>query len=212
MYPFLSKTVNTDVMTWSYIIRAVITGFVVSGFVVGCSTRSPEDPTSARGTFAPPTSPGIVVDNFRNAVSEKNTENFMLCLADRTSRSSYDYRFEPSAEVRARFASLFDSWTLQSERQNFLSFIARLAPEQRPILELTNTNIAFSSPDSVVFVSDYALTSAIAIAGVPGTLTGTLIFTITPEPSGLWSISRWSDSRRAADTVETTWSVLKAAL
>lgn len=185
---------------------------LVGCIVTACSTRSPEDPTSARGTFAPPTSPGIVVDNFRNAVSEKNTENFMLCLADGTSRSSYDYRFEPSAEVRARFASLFDSWTLQSERQNFLSFIARLAPEQRPLLELTNTNIAFSSPDSVVFVSDYALTSAIAIAGVPGTLTGTLIFTITPEPSGLWSISRWSDSRRAADTVETTWSVLKAAL
>lgn len=153
-----------------------------------------------------------MIDNFRNAVIEKNTENFMLCLADAPLRSNYPYVFEPSAEIGSRFAALFNTWTTQKERQAFLSFVSRLASEERPLLEYLSSNVAFTSPDSIVFVTDYTLTAPIELTGVPTTLTGTMILTITPEPSGLWSISRWSDSKRAADTSEATWSVLKAQL
>lgn len=153
-----------------------------------------------------------MLDNFRNAVIEKNTENFMLCLADAASRSNHSYVFEPSAEIGARFSSVFNSWSTARERQAFLSLIAKLSIDERPILEYENSNVAFTSPDSIVFVSDYTLTAPIEVSGLPTTLTGTLVFTITPEPSGLWSISRWSDAKRAADTAEATWSALKAQL
>ncbi|NQW30438.1 MAG: hypothetical protein HQ472_07995 [Ignavibacteria bacterium] len=180
--------------------------------VTSCATRTPEDPTGSRGTYQPPTSPAIVLENFRNAVEEKNTENFILCLADQTTRSKYEFTFQPSAEARARYQSLFSSWTVQKERQAFLSMIARLALEQRPSLVFSNTNIAFASPDSTVYVTDYTFIVAHGLSNVSETLNGTAVFTITPENSGQWSVSGWSDAKRQSDSVENTWSQLKAQL
>jgi hypothetical protein len=177
-----------------------------------CVTRTPQDPEGTRGTYLPPTTPGTVMDNFRNALEEKNTENFMLCLADAGTRSKYPYVFEPSAEARARYQSLFDSWALDKERQSFLSMIARLPAERRPMLTLLSLNINYSSPDSTVHVADYSLLVEHDLETVPTVLTGTMVLTMTPEASGLWSISRWRDARRASDTVEATWSLLKASL
>lgn len=177
----------------------------------GCATRTPEEPSGDRGTYEPPTSPLIVVDNLRNAVIEKNTQNFSLCMADPT-RSSVLYGFEPSAEVGARYQAVFSSWSIDKERQAFLSMTSRLALDQRPGLIFSNTQVAFSSPDSLVWVSDYELRAQLNISTLPSLLTGTMALTITPERSGLWSISRWRDAKRPGDTVESTWSLLKGQL
>jgi hypothetical protein len=177
----------------------------------GCATRTPEEPSGDRGTYEPPTSPLIVVDNLRNAVIEKNTQNFTLCLSD-PSRSSATYAFEPSAEVGARYQAVFASWSIDRERQNFLSMISRLPVDQRPTLVFSNAQVAFSSPDSLVWVSDYELTVRLNITVLPSLLTGTMALTVTPEKSGLWSISRWRDAKRPGDTVESTWSLLKGQL
>ncbi len=187
----------------------LLAGLLVVG---GCATRTPEDPTGSRGTFQPPTSPSIVLENLVAAVGEKNTENYMLCLADPMTRSQYPFEFEPSAEARARFQSLFDEWTTSKERQSFLSMISRLNVDQRPQLFLLNTDVNFSSPDSTVYTSDYELNVDHGITSIPTTLTGTLVFVVTPEQSGQWSISRWTDAKRSSDTVESTWSLLKAQL
>lgn len=179
--------------------------------LLSCQTRQPEEPTGGRGTYEPPTSALIVISNLRNAVIEKNTQNFMLCIADPV-RSSRPYFFEPSSEVGARFQALFSGWSITREQQAFLSMTSRLASDVFPNLTFENTNVAFSSPDSTVWVSDYMLAVALGITGFPSTLSGTMVLTITPEPSGLWSIHRWSDARRTADSAETTWSLLKAQL
>jgi hypothetical protein len=152
-----------------------------------------------------------VIENFRNAVIEKNTQNFMLCLADPT-RSRATYVFEPSAEVGARFQAIFQSWSLNRERQAFISLIARLPTDVSLGLEFTNGSVAFSSPDSLVWVGEYRLSTKLDLAGVPNVLTGTMVLSIQPEASGLWSIARWGDAKRAADTLESTWSILKAQL
>lgn len=187
--------------------------FALSPFLLSsCSTRTPEDPLGSRGTFVPPTSPSIVIENFRAAVSEKNTENYMLCLSDASTRSRYPFVFEPSAEARARYQSLFDSWSLQKERQSFVSMISRLSTDERPTLTFINSNFSFSSPDSSIFVTDYELVVDHGITSIPTTLVGTMVLAITPEPSGQWSISRWTDAKRPTDTVEATWSLLKAQL
>lgn len=177
----------------------------------GCATRTPEEPSGDRGTYEPPTSPLIVIDNLRNSVIEKNTQNYMLCLAD-PSRSTATFSFEPSAEVGARYQAVFSSWNVDRERQGFLSMISRLPVDQRPSLVFTNTQVAFSSPDSLVWVSDYELTVRLNITALPSLLTGTMALTVTPEKSGLWSISRWRDAKRPGDTVESTWSLLKGQL
>jgi len=193
----------------SMVISRVLT--IAMLVVSSCATRTPEEPTGNRGTYEPPTSPQIVIENFRNAVIEKNTQNFMLCLADPT-RSRATYVFEPSAEVGARFQAIFQSWSLNRERQAFLSLIARLPTDVSLGLEFTNGSVAFSSPDSLVWVGEYRLSTKLDLAGVPNVLTGTMVLSIQPEASGLWSIARWGDAKRTADTLESTWSILKAQL
>lgn len=191
--------------------RTALLRILMAALIGGCATRTPEEPSGDRGTYEPPTSPLIVVDNLRNAVIEKNTQNFTLCLAD-PSRSSAAYAFEPSAEVGARYQAVFASWSVDRERQSFLSMISRLPVDQRPTLVFANTQVAFSSPDSLVWVSDYELTVRLNITALPSLLTGTMALTVTPEKSGLWSISRWRDAKRPGDTVESTWSLLKGQL
>lgn len=195
-------------MTKVWTIRGCVFAMLI---IAGCATRTPEEPTGNRGTYEPPTSPQIVIENFRNAVIEKNTQNFMLCLAD-PSRSRVPYIFEPSAEAGARFQAIFQSWSLNKERQAFLSIIARLPTDVNLGFEFSNSSVAFSSPDSLVWVGDYRLSTKLDLAGVPNVLTGTMVLSIRPEASGLWSIGRWSDARRTGDTLESTWSILKAQL
>ena len=192
----------------------MFTAMIIALVTVACGTRTPEDPTGNRGTYEPPTSAAIVINNFRSAVIEKNTQNFMLCLADPT-RSRYPYLYEPSAEVGARFQAVFASWTINKEQQAFLSMISRLTIDQSLGLVFENSQNSFTSPDSTVWVSNYVLTAPLGIANIPTTLNGTIVLTITPEVSGLWSISRWSDARRPTDTTgttESTWSLMKAQL
>jgi len=199
-------------MTPSNDLRSALSGLLIALLVAGgCATRTPEEPSGDRGTYEPPTSPLIVIDNLRNAVIEKNTQNYMLCLADPT-RSSADFVLEPSAEVGARYQAVFASWSADKERQAFLSMTSRLPLDQRPNLQFTNSQVAFSSPDSLVWVSDYELSVQLNISTLPSLLTGTMALTILPEKSGLWSIARWRDAKRPGDTVESTWSLLKGQL
>lgn len=177
----------------------------------GCATRTPEEPSGNRGTYEPPTSPNIVIENLRNAVIEKNMQNFMLCLAD-PSRSPFSYTYEPSAEAGARYQAVFMNWSVTKERQAFLSMTSRLAADQQPQLLFSNSQVAFSSPDSLVWVADYVLTAQLGLTSLPSTLSGIIALTICPEQSGLWSIARWSDARRPSDTTEATWSLLRGQL
>ncbi len=192
--------------------RIPITAAVLSSiFISACATRTPEDPSGGRGNFIPATTPGVVLENLQAALRDKNTENYMLCLADDATRSRYPFVFEPSAEAKARYQSLFSTWNRQSERQAFVSLMSRLTSDQAPELLYQNLNINYSSPDSTIYVTDYQLVVEHGIASIPTVLLGTMVLTVTPEASGLWSISRWADAKRTSDTVESTWSLLKAA-
>lgn len=190
----------------------LLTGIVVMMMLVGgCSTRTPETPTSFGGEFIPPVSADIVLDNFIAAVNNVNTENYMLCLADATLRSPQPFLFEPSAEARARYQALYDTWSTDKERQSFLAMRSRIR-DNRPLLSLYNRTETFSSPDLKIFSMDYELIVDHDLSLVPRTLTGTMVLELQREDSGQWSIARWIDARRAADTVESTWSLLKAQL
>lgn len=179
--------------------------------VGGCSTRTPEAPTSFGGEFIPPVSADIVLDNFIAAVNNVNTENYMLCLADATLRSPQPFRFEPSAEARARYQALYDAWSNDKERQSFLAMRSRIR-DNRPLLSLFNRTETFSSPDLKIYSMDYELIVDHDLSAIPRTLTGTMVLELQRESSGQWSIARWIDARRSADTVESTWSLLKAQL
>ncbi len=194
---------------------AVISSCLAGVFALaGCglfSTREPEPPTGGSQSFVPPTSPALVVENFKTAVKEKNAENFALCMADTTRGDRSVYRFEPAAEVAARYAALFSGWDAVTERQSFISLMSKIPNDTPPSLTFTGGRFDVITQDSAVFLSDYLLLVNHTVASVPTRAGGSIRLTIIPNSGGQWSISRWSDANPAtADTNTTTWSAIKA--
>ena len=182
--------------------------------LAGCglfSTREPESPVGSSQSFVPPTSPALVVENFKTAVKEKNAGNFVLCLADTSRGDRSGYHFEPTAEVAARYAALFSGWDAVSEGQSFISLMSKIPVDTPPSLTFLGGRFDVITQDSAVFLGDYLLIVNHTVASVPTRAAGSMRLTIIPNSGGQWSISRWSDANPAtADTNTTTWSTLKA--
>lgn len=160
----------------------------------GCGlfeTRDPEPPSSGSATFVPPTSPDIVLSNLENAVSEKNTENYIRCLVD-TLNSGQRYVFFPSAAAAGRYASTFAAWSLQSERSWFAA-IKAFAPKDAPAsLNLTGS-FSVIAADSAVYEGGYELVLRHGVANVSETVRGTLQFVLHTDRNSIWSVTRWTD-------------------
>lgn len=183
-------------------------------FVVGCmffSTRDSEPPNSQRSSFVPPSSPQIVISNLSNALSEKNTENYIQCLLVADASPGRWFSFEPSAEAAARFAGVFAGWTTARERQVCLAMFARVLPTAKPALTLSNNRFEVLLPDSAVYVADYTLLPNYDVAGAPKEFSGKMRLTLVALNNGFWAISRWSDQQlENAQANSNTWSILKA--
>jgi len=194
--------------------KIAISYFIMFFLFVGCdmfSTREPEKPTNSSGTFSPPTSPSIVIDNLQNAIKEKNTENYVLCLADTTRSAKRKFVFNPSGDVAARFVTLFTSWDIANERQYMLSMLSKISSDEFPQLTLSNNRFDVITPDSAVFVSDYSLIANHTSTSAPTKVSGIIRFTIVPDITGLWAISRWSDANlEQGGIIQSTWSEMKA--
>lgn len=198
---------------YTYVVNYIFIA-TLSSIFLACnlfSTRNPEEPTSSRSSFVPPTSPSIVISNFKSAITEKNTENFISCLSDTIRGGKSVFIFEPSAAVNAQYAGLFQTWNNSSERQSFLSLIGKLPTDVNPILQLTNARFDITSPDSAVYVADYTLTVRHSVQTVPTAVAGYMRLSIAVQTGGLWSIIRWTDSSPSQpDSINATWSLLKA--
>lgn len=183
-------------------------------FIAGCdifTTRTPENPVIVGGTYTPPTSAALAIENLQNAIKEKNTENYMLCLADTTRNAKQHFFYFPSSDVSARFISLFSAWSLSNERQYLLSLFSKLQPDDIPMLTLTKNRFDVLTPDSAIFVSDYELTANHSVTSAPTKVKGVIRLTLIPDRTGLWSISRWSDGNiESGSEIQSTWSELKA--
>ncbi|HRK59996.1 MAG TPA: hypothetical protein PLI74_10165 [Candidatus Kapabacteria bacterium] len=180
----------------------------------GCdvfTTRTPENPLNTGGIFTPPTSASLVIENLLNAIKEKNTENYVLCLADTSRNARQSFRYYPSSDVSARFFTLFSQWSLTNERQYILSLFSKLPNDEIPVLSLTKNRFDVITPDSAIFVSDYELTANHSVTSAPTKVKGILRLTLIPDRAGLWSISRWTDGNiESGSELQSTWSELKA--
>lgn len=160
----------------------------------GCGlfeTRDPEPPTGGSATFVPPTSPDIVLANLENAVSEKNTENYIRCLVD-TLNSGQRYVFFPTALAAGRYASTFANWTLQSERSWFAA-IKAIAPKDAPAYLNLTGSFSVIAADSAVYEGGYELVLRHGVATISETVRGTLQFVLHTDRNSIWSITRWTD-------------------
>jgi len=72
--------------------------------LTGCflfETRTPELPDQSSGNFIPPTSPDIVLENFTQAIKNKNADHYEACFIDS------GYTFIPSSDANTQFPSFF---------------------------------------------------------------------------------------------------------
>ncbi len=187
--------------------KKYVTAGIIAAFIMACSlfdTRNPEEPSEDNGTFVPPSTPGIVIENVVNAFENKNVNNYAACF------SNAKFKFTPSVEVAARYPSLFENWTVDSEKQCFTNAIAAMNKESKPILSILNRDFDFISQDSAVLVSEYIINCEFLNASISKNFTGKAIFTIMPETDGLWRIAAWQDFQLAGDTNKDSWSSLKA--
>ncbi|MFZ1729517.1 MAG: hypothetical protein WBQ23_05955 [Bacteroidota bacterium] len=187
-----------------FFLAALLCSGLFSG---GCGlfeTRDPEPPTSGSSIFVPPTSPEIVLSNLENAISEKNTENYIRCLVD-TLNSERRFVFLPTASASGRYASAFSDWTLQSERAWF-SAIKAFAPKDAPSYLNLQGQFAVIAADSAIYEGSYELVFQHGVANVSETVRGNLQFVLHIDRNSVWSISRWND---ISLNDETSWSEWK---
>lgn len=171
-------------------------------FATGCSlfsTREPEDPLTESGTFIQPDTPEQVVENIQASISELNTLNYRRSLSD-------DFVFTPTASALAR-ESLFSSWSRSQEEQYFSAMSAAASLNTGHSLQLNDQ--LFTLVDSGEFLLDatYLLTINHRRTEVPVVVQGRLRWQIIQAPSGLWSLSHWTDQELGS---EPSWSDLKA--
>jgi hypothetical protein len=181
--------------------------------IAGCnlfSTRNPASPDSNNSKFVPPTSPLIVVSNFNNAVIENNVDDFIYCLSDSATQSTRAYHFFPASDALSRYPSLFDNWTINSERRSFTSMVGSLIDGTTTDMKTFNSKLEINSTDSAVYTADYIINLKHNQKTIPTKCSGTFRLTIVPKSDGQWCIQNWYDIKYQNDTIPDSWSIIKA--
>lgn len=181
---------------------------LVAGILLsGCGLfepRTPEDPSTSRLDFLPPTEPTIVIDNLQNAIDQKNIANYAACFSD-VATGGKTYVFIPSAEASAQYGLALASWGVAQEQAYFQNLIARSPTNAAAGLQLTQKSQLVTA-DSVIYSYDYVFTFEHSEAGFPKVAQGNLQFVLAPDAGNRWSIYRWIDFKTGNDL---TWSMFK---
>lgn len=171
------------------------------------STRDPEPPISGQSSWVQPTSPNYVMINLRNAIAEKNINNYLRCLAD-TSLVQSSFLFVPDPAVLAANPGLFTRWDKEKER-NYLNQMMAFLPKDSTCSVLFTLKSENTFQDSVILVQNYDLSVAHKqqASGCPKFMRGQAEFRLVRAAEDLWYIYRWTDY---ATGDESTWSALRA--
>ncbi len=179
-------------------------------------TREPESPNDdiSRSLWQQPTSPGIVLENLKNAFTERNEENYLRSLSESTS-SNRLFVYIPDQGTAVKFPGIFEGWGLSEERAyiNLLFSETSLPGGVLSSLEFTRFEEPSIPSDSALFEEVYELELEHTLENVPTKMRGIAKFRMARSSDGSWSIYRWEDLTFSSedDTLDSsTWSELKA--
>ncbi len=168
--------------------------------------RSPEDPLQTRSSFRPATTAEIVIDNFTGAISERNTQNYILCFAD-PDLSDRTFEFIPTQDAIRQYGGLFDEWGTREERSYFENLLSRVPQQATMRLDLSQPLFESMQSDSAVYRANYTLTANHSDDGFSSTVfSGTMRLSLATDRTNTWSIHRWTDLK-FEDT--PSWSDVK---
>ena len=170
--------------------------------------RDPEPPVDTQSTWVPPLSPEQVMENFQNAVMEKNVENYVRCLAD-GSQDARSFRFVPDPEVAANYPTVFTAWSRETEEAVVQQAFSIVPGDSSSLLSFPEEVQEVMASDSAIFVRGYRLELQHTREGLASVYEGLGEFRMAPGQGGEWSIYHWIDNR-IGDV--PSWSRLKASL
>jgi hypothetical protein len=172
------------------------------------ATRDPEPPQNKQSSWIQPTSAAYVLINLRNAIAEKNAQNYLRCLAD-TSVVTKEYRFIPEPTVQAANPGVFRNWGFEQERIYLNQLLLYLPKDSTSQLSLTSLRES-AYQDSVILVQEYKLTLSHQMQAQYGlrATSGQIEFRLLRSLENMWYIYRWTDYATAS---QPTWSAVRAA-
>lgn len=189
--------------SWRFLCMVML---LAAGCKTPFSTREPEAPVTSQSTWVQPTSPALVMVNLRTAIAERNSQNYLRCLAD-TNLAPVSFSYFPESAVGAANPGLFLDWGKESER-NYLNQLLAFLPADS-VCSLSMSLIRENTfQDSVVLVQEYVLTLAHRRQEeAPRRMHGQAEFRLVRSSEELWYIHRWADY---ATDDNPTWSALRA--
>jgi hypothetical protein len=168
----------------------------------GCfATRTAEPPlqNNAGSDWVAPTDYNILLLNFKNSITQLNTQNYLRCIGD-------TFEYVPT-QVRDNSAYLiFQKWTKNDEKTYFDNLSAKSQGLSANHLQLKNVDQQFIGSDTVKYIADYQLEIQHNDSTFTQSLKGQLNFTLNRNSEGLWRILKWQDTEKAKDS---SWTLLK---
>lgn len=186
----------------------IIIGIALCVTIIGCDllqTRTPQQP-SQQSSFITPTSPDVVIQNFQNAIDNRDAVSYTRCFSD-SSRSAYAFRFTPAADAQ-QYASTFLTWTIGDETAYFKNLATQTAAANTFDVFLDSLTTIASTADSTVYTALYTLNAQHSDPTKPTQARGTMRLTIKADPlTQQWAITQWID---VSNGTNASWSVMKA--
>ncbi len=170
-------------------------------------TRSPELPTeiSGQSNWKQPITPDITLENLRNAIYDRNTENYIRCFID-SNFSDKKFTFIPTQEAQVQYPEIFRNWNLNSERNYFNNIKANVPSGNVSELILSGSFQSLGT-DSAVYYATYLVNFQHTLKDIPQSARGNLQFYLASDRNGNWAIYKWIDLKIQN---EFSWSELKA--
>jgi hypothetical protein len=198
-------------MKYIFFKRTAAAGIFCLLIGVGCdnpfATREPEPPKQNQSNWIQPISPTYVLINLKNAISEKNSANYLRCLAD-TSVSPRQFSFVADAVTINSNPGLFQRWG-KEEEANYLNQLSSYMPKDSTASVDFDRLKETTFQDSVIFLESYVLNVHYKCESIdcPGSRRGQAEFRFVRTEDETWYIYKWIDYSTGDDL---TWSNLKA--
>lgn len=180
--------------------------------ISGCdflTTREAEKPNKNPADWEQPTTPQILIYNFKTAISTKSSANYLMCFID-SNLTQKSYKYNPTFESYLKYPSIFNSWNLFSEKIYFDNFKSKFTENLPVSFSLLNESFSTTQNDSVTYSAKYKILIEHNLINFPKEFSGSLEFTLYRNIGGLWAIGIWSDY--FTDENAASWSQLKGSL
>jgi len=189
------------IKSWSTLILFCFAMLAISGCGL-FEPRTPEQPGGG-GTWVPPTTPEIVLDNLATSMKQKVIANYGLNF-------TADFVFHPdpsdSIQLTATQPYTYDNWTDSIEVR-----VAQTIFDETAAFDLAFTKrdtTIFVDPDHCVFYYKYFL-QVTSRAGGTEYYRGLVEFHLRREGGANWYIYVWIDKRDPDFSSIKTWGYLK---